>query len=32
VYKDIDAKRSATRYLHLGPRLVEPVAELGGKT
>ncbi|HWA56742.1 MAG TPA: NAD(+) synthase [Gemmatimonadales bacterium] len=24
-YADIDQKRSTTRYLHLGPRLVEPV-------
>lgn len=31
VYKDIDAKRNATRYLHLGPRLVENVAEAGGR-
>lgn len=28
VYKDIDAKRRATRYLHAAPLLVEPVAEL----
>ena len=28
VYKDIDAKRRATRYLHARPMLVEPVAEL----
>jgi NAD+ synthase len=29
VYKDIDAKRQATRYQHLGPRLVEAIPELG---
>ncbi len=29
VYKDIEAKRKATRYLHLKPVLVEPVEELG---
>ena len=28
VYKDIEAKRRATRYLHSPPLLVEPVAEL----
>ena len=28
VYRDIDGKRSTTRYLHLAPLLVEPVAEL----
>jgi len=28
VYRDIDAKRRATRYLHLEPLLVEPVEEL----
>jgi NAD+ synthase len=28
VYRDIDAKRRTTRYLHLPPQLVEPVAEL----
>jgi NAD+ synthase len=28
VYRDIDAKRSATRYLHLSPLLVEPVSEI----
>jgi NAD+ synthase len=28
VYKDIDAKRRATRYQHLSPLLVEPVAEI----
>ena len=27
-YRDIDQKRATTRYLHLGPQLVEPVAEL----
>jgi NAD+ synthase len=26
VYKDIDAKRKAARYLHQGPLLVEPIA------
>ena len=25
-YADIDQKRATTRYLHLGPQLVEPVA------
>jgi NAD+ synthase len=30
VYRDIDAKRSATRYLHLKPVLVEPVHEILG--
>jgi NAD+ synthase len=30
VYKDIEAKRRATRYLHATPLLVEPVAEVGG--
>jgi hypothetical protein len=30
VCKDIDVKQSATRYLHLGPGLVEPAAETGG--
>ncbi len=29
VYKDIEAKRKATRYLHLKPVLVESVEELG---
>ena len=29
VYRDIAAKRSATRYLHAPPALVEPVAEVG---
>ncbi len=24
-YRDIDQKRSTTRYLHLGPQLAEPV-------
>jgi NAD+ synthase len=28
VYKDIDAKRKATRYQHLRPLLVEPVPEI----
>ncbi|HMO28123.1 NAD(+) synthase [Enterovirga sp.] len=28
VWADIAAKRRATRYLHLGPQLVEPVAEV----
>jgi len=28
VFEDIDQKRRTTRYLHLGPQLVEPVAEL----
>ena len=28
VYKDIDMKRSTTRYLHLKPQLVVPVEEL----
>jgi NAD+ synthase len=28
VYKDIEAKRRTTRYLHLKPVLVEPVSEL----
>jgi NAD+ synthase len=28
VYRDIDGKRSTTRYLHLASLLVEPVAEL----
>jgi NAD+ synthase len=27
-FRDIDQKRATTRYLHLGPQLVEPVAEL----
>lgn len=30
VYRDIDVKRSATRYMHLKPLLVEPVNEVGG--
>jgi NAD+ synthase len=30
VYRDIDRKRRATRYLHERPLLVEHVAELGG--
>ncbi|AFL50054.1 NAD+ synthase [Sinorhizobium fredii] len=29
VWADIAAKRKATRYLHLGPQLVQPVAEIG---
>ena len=29
VWRDIAAKRKATRYLHAGPRLVEPVTEIG---
>ena len=29
VFRDIDAKRNATEYLHLGPMLVEPVDEVG---
>jgi NAD+ synthase len=28
VFRDIDAKRRATRYLHCSPLLVEPVAEV----
>jgi NAD+ synthase len=28
VYDDIDQKRRTTRYLHLSPRLVEPVSEI----
>lgn len=28
VYKDIEAKRRATRYLHLRPLLIEPVTEV----
>ncbi|WP_336813294.1 NAD(+) synthase [Bosea sp. MMO-172] len=30
VFADIAAKRRATRYLHLEPQLVEPVAEIAG--
>jgi len=30
VYKDIDAKRKATRYQHLGPQLVEEIFEIKG--
>jgi len=30
VWRDIRAKRKATRYLHLGPQLVMPIAELQG--
>ena len=29
VYRDIDAKRAATAYLHEGPALVDPVDEVG---
>jgi NAD+ synthase len=29
VWADIDQKRSTTAYLHLPPRLVEPVQEIG---
>jgi NAD+ synthase len=29
VFKDIEAKRRATRYLHAAPLLVEPVSEVG---
>ncbi|PDT53336.1 MULTISPECIES: NAD(+) synthase [Sinorhizobium] len=29
VWADIVAKRKATRFLHLGPQLVQPVAEIG---
>jgi len=29
VWRDIAAKRKATKYLHAGPMLVEPVTELG---
>jgi NAD+ synthase len=28
VYNLIDAKRSATRYLHMAPALVEPIPEV----
>jgi len=28
IWADIEGKRRTTRYLHLSPRLVEPVAEL----
>lgn len=28
VYRDIEAKRRATRYLHLPPQLIEPVSEI----
>jgi hypothetical protein len=28
VFKDIEAKRRATRYLHATPLLVEPVQEI----
>ena len=30
VWADIAAKRKATRYLHLGPQLVQPVTEIAG--
>ncbi|MEW6072546.1 MAG: NAD(+) synthase [Planctomycetota bacterium] len=30
VYRDIDQKRSTTRYQHLAPLLIEPVGEIGG--
>ncbi|ASY65459.1 NAD synthetase (plasmid) [Sinorhizobium sojae CCBAU 05684] len=30
VWADVAAKRKATRYLHLGPQLVQPIAEIGG--
>ena len=30
VFADIAAKRRATRYLHLGPQLVDPVDEIAG--
>ena len=30
VYKDIDAKRKAARYLHEGPLLIEPLEAAGG--
>lgn len=29
VYRDIEQKRRTTRYLHLGPQLLEPIAEIG---
>ena len=29
VYKDIDSKRSATRYLQAKPVLMEPIPEIG---
>jgi len=28
VYRDIDIKRNTTRYLHLQPQMIEPVAEI----
>jgi NAD+ synthase len=28
VYKDIEHKRSTTRYLHLSPQLIEEVGEI----
>jgi NAD+ synthase len=30
VFRDIEQKRRTTRYLHLGPQLVEPVPEIHG--
>ncbi len=30
VYRDIEAKRRTTRYLHARPLLVEPVTEVSG--
>lgn len=32
VYRDIDHKRGTTRYLHLGPQLIEPVGEVESGT
>ena len=32
VWEDIDRKRTTTRYLHLGPLLVEEVGEISSKT
>ncbi|TDQ35563.1 NAD+ synthase [Phyllobacterium brassicacearum] len=31
VWRDIKAKRKATRYLHLGPQLVTPIADFHGE-
>ncbi len=31
IYADIEAKRRATRYLHLSPRLIAPVPEVAGQ-
>ena len=31
VFKDIEAKRRATRYLHMRPLLVDPVTEVTGR-